>query len=236
MRELREHEVHVWQTSLDESPAVVEEIGFTLSADERARADRFCFDRDRRRFVACRALLREILAAYTGRRAQDLRFRYGHRGKPALESGEAIRFNLSHSHGHAVYAVTRGREVGVDLERIRPLSGADRIAERFFSEPEVKELQAVPAEARLSSFFTCWTRKEAYVKARGEGLGHPLDSFAVTLGPETPARISPVGGHDAGEIARWSLAGLAQEPGYVAALAVEGHGWKLSSAWWPRSR
>jgi 4'-phosphopantetheinyl transferase len=102
--------------------------------------------------------------------------------------------------------------------------------------PERDELRAVPAPARTTAFFTCWTRKEAYVKARGEGLGHPLDRFAVSLAPEGPVRLSPAGGADGEETARWSLAGLRQEPGFVAALAVEGHGWRLWSAWWPEPR
>jgi 4'-phosphopantetheinyl transferase len=231
MHELQEAEVHVWLLSLGQDPGPADAAG-TLSPDERERARRFYFDRDRRRFVACRAALREILSAYTGRPAPDLRFRYGHHGKPSLESPEDVRFNVSHSDALAVYAVARGREVGVDVERIRPLSEADRLAERFFSQPEVTDLRAVPSESRLESFFTCWTRKEAYVKARGEGLGHPLDAFAVSLGRDAPARLRAVGGRDEEEIARWSLVGLAPPPGYVAALAVEGHGWTLSSAWW----
>jgi 4'-phosphopantetheinyl transferase len=234
MPELAHGEVQLWEASLDQDTRVVEETGYTLSADERARADRYCFDRDRRRFVACRAILRAILSHYVGRPAQALRFRYGPRGKPALESDGGLRFNVSHSHGRALFAVAHGREVGVDVERIRPLSGAERIAERFFSPPEVHALRAVPSgTARLESFFTCWTRKEAYVKARGEGLGHPLDGFCVTIRPEAPARLASVGGRDEQEIARWSLAGLPQEPGYVAALAVEGHDWRLSSGRWP---
>jgi 4'-phosphopantetheinyl transferase len=235
MGELASDEVQVWQAALDEPVPPVEELAATLSPDERARAARFHFERDRRRFVACRGILRAILAPHAGVAADGVRFRYGPRGKPALEttaSGRGIRFNVSHSDGIALYALTRGREVGVDVERIRPVEGADRIAERFFSVPEREALREVPFTARLDAFFTCWTRKEAYVKARGEGLGYPLDAFAVSVAPGTPARLWSAGA-DEQEIARWSLAALPQAEGYVAALAVEGHGWRLSSAQWP---
>jgi 4'-phosphopantetheinyl transferase len=235
MRELAADEVQVWQAALDEPAPPVEELAATLSPDERERAARFHFERDRRRFVACRGILRAILAPHAGVAADGVRFRYGPRGKPALEpvdEGRGIRFNVSHSDGIALYALTRGREVGVDVERIRPVEDADRIAERFFSVPEREALRDVPFAARLDAFFTCWTRKEAYVKARGEGLGYPLDRFAVSVTPGTTARLWSAGA-DEQEIARWSLAGLPQAEGYVAALAVEGHGWRLSSAQWP---
>jgi 4'-phosphopantetheinyl transferase len=231
--ELAADEVHVWQASLDEPARAVNALAATLSPDERARAERYCFERDRHRFIACRALLRAILARYTGRRPAELRFHYGPLGKPSLPAADDPSFNVSHSDGLAVYALARGRAVGVDVERIRPVAGADRIAERFFSEPERQALRAVPTARKLEAFFTCWTRKEAYVKARGEGLGHPLDRFAVSLAAGAPARLSAAGAGDERQIARWSLAGLAQSPGYVAALAVEGHDWRLSSAWWP---
>jgi 4'-phosphopantetheinyl transferase len=233
--ELGTDEVHVWQAMLDEPARQLPELAATLSSDERARAQRYHFERDRRRFVVCRSLLRDIVGRYAGRPAEALRFGYGPRGKPSLPDSE-VRFNVSHSDGVAVYALSRGREVGVDVERVRPVSGADRIAERFFSIPEREALRAVPARARTQAFFTCWTRKEAYVKARGEGLGLPLDQFTVSLAPDGPAWLSPAGGADEREIARWSLAGLYQDPGYVAALAVEGHGWRLRSAWWPEHR
>jgi len=235
MPELAADEVHVWQAALDAPARPLRELAATLSTDERARAERYHFERDRRRFVVCRSLLRDILGRYAGRPAGALRFGYGSSGKPSLPDSD-VRFNVSHSDGVAVYALARGREVGVDVERVRPVSGADRIAERFFSAPERQALRAVPATARTTAFFTCWTRKEAYVKARGEGLGLPLDQFAVSLAPDGPARLWPAGGADAREVARWSLAGLRQDPGYVAALAVEGHGWRLWSAWWPEHR
>ena len=234
MPELAPDEVALWQAGLDDPAQLLPELWATLSEDERARAERFRLERDRRRFAVCRGLLRRLLAPLTGLPAEGLRFRYGTRGKPALNAGEAgdLRFNVSHSDGVALYAVTRGREVGVDLEHVRPVRYVEQIAERFFSTPECEALRAIPAEAKLDAFFTCWTRKEAYVKARGEGLGYPLDRFAVSVTPGGPAVLSPAGGADEQETAPWSLTGLRQPAGYVAALAVEGHNWRLSSAGW----
>jgi 4'-phosphopantetheinyl transferase len=121
--------------------------------------------------------------------------------------------------------------VGVDVEKIRPLD-AEVVAERFFSVPEREALREVPPPCRLDAFFTCWTRKEAYVKALGAGLGYPLDGFAVTVVPGAPARMWSTG-PDQREIGRWSVAALEAAPGYVAAVVVEGHGWRLSNAPWP---
>ena len=235
MPELAAGEVALWQAGLDDPAQPLAALWATLSDDERARAERFRLERDRRRFAVCRGLLRALLAPLTGQAPAELRFRYGAQGKPALDApgdGGLLRFNVSHSDGVAIYAVTRGREVGVDLEHVRPVRDVEQIAERFFSTPECEALRAVPPPAKLCAFFTCWTRKEAYVKARGEGLGYPLDRFAVTVTPGGPAVLSPAGGADERETAPWSLTGLRQPEGYVAALAVEGHDWRLSSAGW----
>jgi 4'-phosphopantetheinyl transferase len=229
--------VHVWQAWLDAPEPHVRVLAHALSPDECVRAESYHFERDRRRFTVCRGLLRTILGRYLAQPADRLRFEYGTRGKPALARSEhdgALRFNVSHSGGCALFAVTRGREVGVDLEQVRPLAGPERIAERFFSVPERVALRELPAHGRLEAFFTCWTRKEAYVKGRGEGLAHPLDAFAVSVRPDQPAVLRAAEGGDVEELSRWSLSALPQPPGYVAALAAEGHGWRVSSWSWPR--
>jgi len=229
-------EIHVWRAELDQPEATVERLGQTLSTDEQERAQRFVLERVRTRFVVGRGLLRAILARYLGRPPHRLRFAYGERGKPALAPAEStsLRFNVSHSADVVLFAVARGREVGVDVERLRPMPRAERIAERFFSVPERQALAALPEARKVEGFFTCWTRKEAYIKARGDGLGHPLDQFAVTIAPDEPVRLSAVGDGDATEIARWSLTGLPPGPGYVAALAACGSGWRVTSRNWPR--
>jgi 4'-phosphopantetheinyl transferase len=221
---LGEREVHVWSAVLDRRPAVVERLGGVLSADEHARADRFVFQHHRDRYVVGRAVLRILVASYVGCAPEQLEFRYGRRGKPALAQAlgaDAVRFNLSHSGGRAVYAITRVGEVGVDLEHIRPLSDMDAIAERCFSAREYAAYTSLPPPARPEGFFACWTRKEAYVKALGDGLAVPLDAFDVTLRPGEPARLERVaGGRGAG--AGWCLSDLAVGSGDKAALVVEG--------------
>ena len=143
-----------------------------------------------------------------------------------------LRFNVSHSQGLAVVAVTRHREIGVDVEEVRPLPDAQPIAERCFSGEENRVFLGVPAADRLAAFFNCWTRKEAYLKALGDGLARPLDAFDVTLLTGEPARLLRVKG-DEREAARWSLRALYPALGYVGALVVEGHGWELAGGDWP---
>jgi 4'-phosphopantetheinyl transferase len=181
-------------------------------------------------------VLRAILGLYLDMAPRYLSFRYSSHGKPALaweSGGNAIRFNMSHSRGVALYAVTRDREVGIDLEFIRRDLEVDQIAERFFSRRETVTLRALPTDLREYAFFLCWTRKEAYIKARGEGLSLPLDQFDVSLTPGEPAALLST--HpDSEEALRWSLHELPLASDYVAALALEGHSRSLSCWQWPR--
>jgi 4'-phosphopantetheinyl transferase len=221
-------EVHVWHANLDEHGA--DRLRPLLADDEIARADRFHFTKDRNHYVVARALLRKLLASYLGLSATELRFAYAEKGKPSLEPSpsSAINFNLAHSHGRALYAFSHGREIGVDLEFIREDLEAEKIAERFFSPRETDELRSVPAELRKQAFFNCWTRKEAYIKARGEGLSLPLDEFDVSLAPgETAALLRNHKEPD--EVERWTMRSIPVPGGYVAALVVEGRDWRLKS-------
>ena len=161
--------------------------------------------------------------------ADSLRFNFGPQDKPSLEAqdlGPRVNFNLSHSHGLAVYAFALGREVGVDVELIRPEFTGDDIAERYFSPRELAELRALSQDLRAEGFFNCWTRKEAYVKARGEGLQIPLKDFDVSLTPGEPPVL------ESGDISRWSLRSFEPAPGYVAAVVVEGKDWQLRKWEW----
>jgi 4'-phosphopantetheinyl transferase len=228
------NEVHVWRASLDASPTQIDTFMQILAADEQARANRFYFQIDRERFISAHGILRSILGLYLNQAPKCLSFRYGAHGKPALsfESGvDAIRFNLSHSHEVALYAITRGREIGIDVELIRDLEVV-QIAERFFSRQETAILGAMPASVRKHAFFLCWTRKEAYIKARGEGLSLPLDQFDVSLIPGEPAALLCTR-PNSDEADRWSMQELNPGTDYVAAIAVEGGDWSLSCWQWP---
>lgn len=231
---LDDDEIHVWRAALDQPGLVVQRLHRTLAEDEATRAARFHFEHDRRHYTVARGVLRELLGRYLGARPDRLRFSYTSYGKPALEVGPGeptLNFNVSHSQGVALFAIARGREIGVDIEGIRPEFAGMEIAERFFSTEETAVLRSLPEEQRHEAFFTCWTRKEAYIKARGEGLSHPLDKFDVSLRPGEPAQLLRTRG-DPHEITRWSLRELAADPGYVAALAAEGRDWRLSCWQW----
>ena len=231
---LRNNEVHIWRASLNLPVPQVRSLQHTLTAEELKRAQRYYFMKDRENFIVARGLLREILGSYLKMLPGQLRFTYNDYGKPCLAGqlgGETLRFNVSHSHGLALYAVTRGRAVGIDVERIRPdLAEAD-ITERFFSPREVAALRALPIDMQPEAFFRCWTRKEAYIKAKGTGLSIPLDTFDVSPAPMEPAVLLNVNG-DPEETSRWSLQELSVDSGYAAALAVEGHDWQLKCWQW----
>jgi 4'-phosphopantetheinyl transferase len=227
-------EVHVWRACLDLDSSSVEHLQHALSADELQRAARFHFPRDRRRFTVARGVLRDILGRYLGVPPSELGFRYSAYGKPALAAGfdaVGVRFNISHSHEMALFAVTCGREIGVDIEYLGREIRGEEIAQHFFSAHECASLRALPAAAKHEAFFNCWTRKEAYIKAHGEGLSLPLNQFDVSLAPGEPAALLATR-NDPREVQRWSLQALTPGPGYVAALAVEGQGWQLTCWHW----
>jgi 4'-phosphopantetheinyl transferase len=213
------NEAHVWFVRLDGSFAQVAAI---LSADEIARARRFRFARDRNRFAVGRAQLRTLLAAYTGVAPARLRFAYGLYGKPsAPETG--LTFNMSHSHDRAVLAVGDGLELGIDIEKLQAAGWTDEVAEQFFSPAEVAVLRALPCATRPAAFLSCWTRKEAFIKARGDGLSLPLRDFDVTLAPGLEPEVLRTA-WSAAEPADWRLFDLSAHcAGYVAALAVHAH-------------
>lgn len=228
-------EVHLWRASLDAPAGETELLDRVLSADERARADRFRFERDRRRYVIARGVLRSLLGGYLQTGPATVRFQYGRYGKPALgdeDGGDALGFNLSHSEDVALYAISRGRALGVDVERVRPNFGGMAIAERFFSPREVAALRSLPHHEQSAAFFRCWTRKEAYIKARGDGLSLRLDCFDVSLAPGEPAALLDMR-DDPDDIARWRLWDVSPDPDYAAALVVEGWDWRLCCWRWP---
>ena len=209
-----------------------------LSDDERARADRFRFDQHRRQYTVGRGALRTLLASYLGTRPELIRFSYGPRGKPfldpALAAGvDGLQFNLSNSSEMALVGFVRGTEIGVDIEYLKPMPDCEQISERFFSASEREVLRKLPQAVKEEGFFNCWTRKEAYLKAVGEGLAAPLDSFDVTLAPGDPPRMLTLEG-DAERASRWYLQCFRPADQYIGALAIEGGPpaggeWKVST-------
>jgi 4'-phosphopantetheinyl transferase len=219
-------EVHVWRASLNRPAA---DYARLLSRDEQARADRFRFEQERRRFIVGRGALRIILGRYLNSPPEKIKFEYHAHGKPSLSDGllqPELHFNLSHSGEMALLAVVKRREVGIDIETLRPNLDAGKLANQFFSPAEKAELETLPSDRRLASFFSGWTRKEAYLKARGEGMTYPLDQFSVSIDCDKPAKLLDVK-NDPRELSRWSFHTLAPAPGYIGALVVEGHHWHL---------
>jgi 4'-phosphopantetheinyl transferase len=231
--DLADNDVHVWLARLALPAPVLRRMEALLSADEREQAARFRFEKDRNHHVATRGILRSILGAYLSVEPAQLQFTGNSFGKPSLahDSGPPLRFNLSHSHGLALYAITRAREVGIDLEFIRPDIATEPIAGKFFAPSEVAKLRGLAPDLQTSAFFDCWTRKEAYIKARGDGLSRRLNSFSVAFGPgEAPAVLHA--DDDPQASTRWSLLELVAPDGYAAALVVEGQGVRVHCWQW----
>ena len=217
-------EIHIWSISLDPPPDHADRLTRLLADDEKARADRFRFDRHRRQYAVGRGALRTLLAAYLGTRPELIAFSYGPRGKPFLAeplAGTGLQFNLSNSDEMALVGFVRGVEIGVDIEYLKSMPDCVEISERFFSQSEREVLRSLPQEVKEEGFFNCWTRKEAYLKAVGEGLAAPLDSFDVTLAPGEPPRMLTLEG-DAARAARWTFRHFRPAEKYIGALAIEG--------------
>lgn len=215
--------VHVWRASLEQPPELQESLLRTLNEAERARADRFHFDQHRRRYVLGRGFLRALLGRYLDVDAADVRFVYGPYGKPSLaedHGAQHLQFNASHSHELAVYAFVEEHELGVDVEYMKEDFAGEDIARHFFSAYEVETFLALPESERAAAFFRCWTRKEAYIKAIGSGLSHPLDQFDVTIAANEPAALIR-DYRDEYATARWSMFDLGLED-YAGALVVAG--------------
>lgn len=216
-------DIHVWRASLEVPSARLEYLYRMLSEDEVNRAKQYCFEQVRRRFIIRRGLLRCILSGYLGQSPREISFSYNSYGKPALVSisgKPALYFNVSHSGALVLYAITQNQEVGVDIERIRLVEDAEDIVKRFFSSREKAEFSTLPERIKKQAFFTCWTRKEAVIKAMGQGLSYRLNKFSVSMIPDEKTRLVKTKGHENKETI-WCLKAIRLRAGYVAAVAVE---------------
>ena len=223
---LADDALHVWRASLPLAPQRLQALRQTLSPDEIERAERFRFPVHREHFIAARGQLRAIVSRYLGIEPAQIPFRYSDHRKPSLAVDTNIQFNLSHSRDLVLYAFTRNRELGVDIEWINAEFASDDVARHYFSPNEYAQLNALPEAIRHEVFFTIWTRKEAYIKAHGAGLSLPLHDFDVTVQPgEAPqllaSRIDPQ------EVQRWSMAELHPHPEYKATVMAERQDWQL---------
>jgi 4'-phosphopantetheinyl transferase len=224
--QLKQNEVHVWLIQTRQANAPLARVTVCLSDAERDRANRFKFDVDRERYIVSHTAMRSILARYLGCDPSEIAYAIGAHGKPELAPASRIlqlEFNLSHSNDAALVAVAPGRAVGVDIEHIQQKLGWQEIADRFFAPGEIQKLHALPSGEQLRAFFTCWTRKEAYIKAKGGGLSIPLQEFEVSLArDEDPAILWHAEG--AQETQPWQFGAIDSPAGYVASIAVEGGG------------
>ncbi|HEX2908939.1 MAG TPA: 4'-phosphopantetheinyl transferase superfamily protein [Phototrophicaceae bacterium] len=228
---LSQNRVDVWLLRLDIIPEVVDALAGYLASDERQRAARFRFERHRQQFILARGGLRTLLAAYLNTSPERLRLVYNRYGKPALADEPGVSFNLAHSHELAVYAITDNHAVGIDIEHWRPLAEMESLAARCFSAREFAVFQQLPAEQKPEAFFNCWTRKEAYIKALGQGLSHPLDQFDVSFRPGEPPRLLD-DASDPQAVNKWTFHAFQPAAEYTAALVGAGQGWTVRSGWW----
>lgn len=221
--QLASDEVHVWAVSLGVTASALEALAASLSSDEMGRAGKFKFEKHRNRFIAGRGVLREILGEYLQAKAVTLRFDCSANGKPALAAEFAsagVHFNLAHSEDMALVAVTRVGPIGVDIECIRPVNEMDELVARFFSARETVLFQRLRPDEKAAAFFNLWTRKEALLKATGEGITRSLSLVEVSFLPGEPARLLAIAG-DASRAAEWAVCELSPAPGFIGTFAIK---------------
>jgi 4'-phosphopantetheinyl transferase len=222
---LREHVAHIWCANLEPDAERLSTLQALLSSSEVSRANRFRFWRHRRRYIAGRGILRILLSRYLDQAPAEIEITYSKYNKPFLHNSN-LQFNLSHSQDTALFAFCLGSDIGIDLEEIRAISDAEGIAERFFAPTEFACFQSLPDDEKNEAFFACWTRKEAFIKAIGEGLSYPLEAFDVCFSPGKMARINTIRGSEE-EAEGWSLFNLSPRARYAAAVAMKGSEWQL---------
>jgi 4'-phosphopantetheinyl transferase len=227
---LESNQIHVWSAVLSDFESELPRFQAMLSSAERTKAERFRFSKDRNHYVIRHGILRVILGRYLEQRPAEIDFSYGRFGKPEIK-GDLVNggptFNHSHSGDLALYAVTRACPIGLDVEYVRPIPHFEEIASQFFSHREAKMMMALSTDCRLEGFFACWTRKEAFLKATGDGIGEGLAKVEVTLTPWEEPRILRITGESQAR-PEWQLRSFSPAPGYLAAVAFSHHNLALT--------
>jgi len=218
--ELSHDQIHIWKLDLNVDKVNLNYLyDNVLSSDERKRADKLKSKDDQKRAIYSRGLLRKKLGTYLEVDPADISFSYNEYGKPSLNPKfhfEDLRFNVSHSKDIVVYAITRNRDIGIDVEYLKNVNRAGKIVERFFSKEEIDFYISQPEHKRKWAFFALWTRKEAYSKAMGRGIGLPSKDFELNLIPDNDQNLS-----DSSKKSKWMLYNVEIESEYLAALATE---------------
>jgi len=230
-------QVHIWQAELDLQADHIDILWPLLSKSEKSRAARFHFEQDRNRYIAAHGILRQILGRYLNIPAQEMQFKYGDYGKPELDAVHAdneITFNMSHSSGTALYGFTRNCPIGVDIERIKEVPDMDAVAGQFFSANETDNFNKLAQAKKIRAFYRCWTVKEAFVKAVGQGLHFPMDCIDICIDPDKSVRLIQVGG-DAKEASQWWIKELIPGNGIAGAVAARGGPFQVHYAQWSPS-
>ncbi len=216
---LSEHKVDIWHYTFVSNFAHISKYLRLLSRDEIQRAKKFKFQIDRERYIIARAILRILLGKYTDQNPTNIRFKYTSYGKPYIENKNNLKFNISHSGDKAVFGFNLNNEVGIDIEKLKGDFDVLELAQNFFSKTEIAALKQIPKDQLSRAFYRCWTRKEAFIKAKGSGLSFPLNKFAVSLDDDNQAALLKTK-WDASEKSDWSLFSFVPDEQYIGAVAT----------------
>jgi 4'-phosphopantetheinyl transferase len=231
---LSEDEAHVWRADLALNECFQNSFLKLLSPDEKNRAKKFRFAKDSQNFIVARGILRSLISKYLEINPAEVSFRYSDFGKPSIANNHSLQFNISHSQNIALFAFTKKFNIGVDVEFVNPDVEVKEIAASFFSKNEIKNLLALPEQQQTLGFFYCWTRKEAFIKAVGEGLSFPLDKFEVSVEPNKPVKLLATY-RQPKDVSKWSIYSLSPEANFVGGLVIEGLVEKVKCWRWQKS-
>lgn len=219
--EINSGEIHIWSSAAAKDKHRLKEFSNFLSKDEVVRANKFRFEKDRSVYITAKYLLRNLLGNYLNLDPKELIFDYNEYDKPVYLNSADLNFNVSHSGNRIIIGFAKNLEIGADIEKIKADFDVLELAKNFFSKEEIKALTAMDENERFRAFYRCWTRKEAFIKAVGEGLSYPLDSFSVTMEDDLRAQFVKIDGIQESKM-DWFLHSFVPEEGYISAFAING--------------